>query len=200
MLPEQFKQAISSGIVVDTRMPASFSAHVPGSYNIWLDGLAIFSKWINDHEKPVYLILERDTDVETASKHVHVAGSLSGGFQTWAIAGYDIEFMGLLVPDALAGMLSEDKVTLIDVRNDAQWKCGRIKEAMHIDVSQLEGRLNEVPKTLPVVCICGTGLSSSFAASILRKAGFKDVYSVLGGIAAWKAKDYPLLYERLLEK
>lgn len=31
-----------------------------------------------------------------------------------AAAGYDVEFMGLLVPDALAGMLLSDKVTALD--------------------------------------------------------------------------------------
>ncbi len=201
MQPEEFKKAISSGILVDTRMPVSFSAHIPGSYNICLDRLAAFTGWINSHEKPVYLLLERDTDAEIASRQIHnVAGSLSGGFQAWATAGYDIAFMGLLVPDALAGMLSADKVTLLDVRNDAGWKGGRIKEAMHIYVGELENRLGEVPRSLPVVCICSTGLTASLAASILKRAGFTDVYNVLGGIAAWKAKDYPLLYESLLEK
>ena len=43
-------------------------------------------------------------------------------------------------------------------------------------------------------------LRASLAASILKRAGFNEVYNVLGGITAWKAKDYPLLYERLLEK
>jgi hydroxyacylglutathione hydrolase len=91
-------------------------------------------------------------------------------------------------------------VTVLDVRSEAEWKNGRIKEAKHIYVGELERRIGEVPRGRPVACICSTGLRASLAASILKRAGFNEVYNVLGGITAWKAKDYPLLYERLLEK
>jgi hydroxyacylglutathione hydrolase len=96
-------------------------------------------------------------------------------------------------------MLAEGKITLLDVRSDAEWRNGRIKEAKHIYVGELERRINEVPKGKPIACICSTGLRASLAASILKKAGLTEVFNVLGGITAWRAKDYPLLYEKLLE-
>jgi len=204
MSVKDFKTAIGSGILIDARMPSSFSAHIPGSYNIWLDGLATFPGWLDD--QPVYLLLERDGDAETAARYLYrlgfedVLGYLCGGFQQWANAGYDMDLIGLLLPDAVAGMLSSDKVTVLDVRGTSEWLNGHIKEAMHIYVGELEHRLNEVPKGRPIACMCSTGLRASFAASILKRAGFKDVYNVLGGITAWKAKDYPLLYEGLLKK
>lgn len=204
-IPE-FRAAISNGILIDTRMPPAFSAHIPGAYSIWLEGMATWPGWIADYRKPVYLLLEKDEDMPAAAQYLYrlgldnVKGYLCGGFQPWLNAGQDTEFLGLLVPDALAGMLSEGKVTVLDVRSDAEWRNGRIKEAKHIYVGELEKRLNEVPTGKPVACICSTGLRAGLAASILKRAGFKDVYNVLGGITAWKAKDYPLLYEKLLEK
>jgi hydroxyacylglutathione hydrolase len=203
---QAFEASIGGGILIDARMPPAFSAHVPGAYNIWLDGMATWPGWVADYDKPIYLLLEKDEDVKKATRYLYrlgfdnVKGYLCGGFQQWQNAGLDTEFLGLLVPDALAGMLAEDKVTVLDVRSEAEWRNGRIKEAMHTYLGELEKRVSEVPKGKPVACICSTGLRAGLAASILKKAGFEKVYNVLGGITAWKAKDYPLLYEKLLEK
>jgi hydroxyacylglutathione hydrolase len=203
---KDFEKVIGTGILFDTRMPASFFAHIPGSYSIWLDGMATFTGWIGDDENPVYLLTERDEDVEIATKYLYrlgidnVKGYLCGGFQAWLNGGYDTEFMGAIVPDALAGMLSSNKVTLLDVRSEHEWREGRIKEAVHIYVGELERRIGEVPSGKPIACICSTGLRASLAASILKRAGFGEVYNVLGGVTAWKERDYPLLYERMLEK
>lgn len=206
MRPEDFRTAIGKGILIDTRMPSAFSAHIPGSYSIWLDGMATWPGWVADYERPIYLLLEKGPDAGLAARYLYrlgfdnIKGYLCGGFQPWANFGYDIEFTGLLVPDALAGMLSADKVTVLDVRGDAEWVEGHVKEAIHVYVGELERRINEVPRGKPVACMCSTGLRASLAASILKKAGFPEVYNVLGGITAWKAKDYPLAYERMLEK
>lgn len=204
--PEAFRDAIIKGIVIDARMPASFAAHIPGSYSIWQDGLSTYPGWIDAYDRPVFLVLEKDTDVEEAKKYLyrigidHIDGYLCKGFQPWLESALEVDFLGLLVPDSLAGMLSAGKIDVLDVRSEAEWRDGRIKEARHIYVGELERRVNEVPKDRPVACICSTGKRASLAASILKRAGVKTVYNVLGGIEAWKRKDYPLLYERLLEK
>jgi hydroxyacylglutathione hydrolase len=204
--PDELKKAMGESILIDTRMPEAFSAHIPGSYSIWLGGLATWPGRIADYERPIYLLTERDEDVETASVYLYrlgfdkIPGYLGGGFLTWTASGSDVEFAGLLVPDALAGLLSAEKVTVLDVRSDGEWVGGRIKEAIHVFVGELERRIGDVPRGKPVACICSTGLRASLAASILQKAGYSEVYNVLGGITAWKARDYPLLYERLLER
>jgi hydroxyacylglutathione hydrolase len=205
MSPEELKKTMGHGILIDTRMPEAFSAHIPGSYSIWLNGIATWPGRVADYQRPIYLLTERDEDAKTASIYLYRLGfdkvpGYLGGFLTWTTSGSDVEFTGLLVPDALAGLLSAEKVTVLDVRGEGEWAGGRIKEAMHIFVGELEQRLNEVPRSKPVACICSTGLRASLAASILKKAGYNEVYNVLGGITAWKARDYPLLYERLLEK
>jgi hydroxyacylglutathione hydrolase len=206
MRPGEFGEAIARGTLIDARMPSAFSAHIPGSYSIWLDGISTWPGWVVDYGKPIYLLSEKDADVDVAAKYLYrlgfddVKGYLCGGLQPWANSGLDVEFMGLLLPDALAGMLSADGVTVLDVRNDAEWAEGHIKEATHVFAGELERRIGEVPRGKPVACVCSTGLRASLAASILKRAGFPDVYNVLGGITAWKAKDYPLVYERLLEK
>jgi hydroxyacylglutathione hydrolase len=36
------------------------------------------------------------------------------------------------------------------------------------------------------------GNRSSIGASILKRKGFKEVYNVLGGMAAWESLSYPM--------
>lgn len=57
----------------------------------------------------------------------------------------------------------------------------------NIPQGQLRGRLNEVPKDKPVVLMCNTGARSYEALVTLTDAGFQNVVSVEGGMAAVKA-------------
>lgn len=206
MRPAEFREAPGEGTLIDARMPAAFSAHVPGSYSIWLGGMATWPGWVAGYDKPIYLLLEKDEDAAIASTYLYrlgfdrVKGYLCRGFRQWADSGLDVEFTGLLVPDALAGMLSAGSITVLDVRSDAEWTEGHIKEAIHAFVGELARNTGIVPRGKPVACICSTGLRASLAASILKNSGFSEVYNVLGGVSAWKAKDYPLVYDRLREK
>ncbi len=204
--PGEFRDAISEGTLIDTRLPSAFSAHIPGSFSIWLEGVATWPGWVIDYGQPVYVLTEKDADADVAARYLYrigfdtVRSYLCGGLQSWAGTGFDIEFTGLLVPDALAGLLSAGRITALDVRSDAEWAEGHIKEALHVFVGELERRINEIPRNMPVACICSTGLRASLAASMLKKAGISEVYTLLGGLSAWIAKDYPLVYGRLLEK
>jgi rhodanese-related sulfurtransferase len=55
------------------------------------------------------------------------------------------------------------------------------------------GDRGRIPEGKNVVFQCKTGTRSSFAASILLKAGRKRVYNLLGGIDSWKNLGYPLV-------
>jgi len=90
-------------------------------------------------------------------------------------------------------MRSEEVPFIIDVRRQNEWDEGHIKGAHHIYLGRLPERLDQVPEDVPVVVQCKTGTRSSFAASILQRAGKKRVYNLLGGIDAWKGLGYPLV-------
>jgi rhodanese-related sulfurtransferase len=51
-------------------------------------------------------------------------------------------------------------------------------------------------RDLPVVVACRTGTASSAAARKLAKAGFKQVYWLDGGVAAWQQANLPLVKGR----
>ncbi|HEY3423114.1 MAG TPA: MBL fold metallo-hydrolase, partial [Methanocellaceae archaeon] len=127
----EFQSEIKKGIIFDARMPYAFAAHIPGAYSIWLDGLSTYPGWISEYSKPIYLVLERDEEISNAATYLYrigfdnVKGYLCGGFQSWVEDALDLEFIGFLVPDALAGMIAADKIDVLDVRSDAEWREGR---------------------------------------------------------------------------
>ena len=75
---------------------------------------------------------------------------------------------------------------LLDVREKNEWDSGHVDGAVHIPLSQLMGRIKELDASLAVVVICRSGARSAQGASILKKAGFKDVRNLSGGMIAWE--------------
>ena len=95
--------------------------HIPGALSIWLGGLPVFGGWVADKDSPVYLVTDRDADVETAAMHLarigvdNVRGALAGGFGTWRSSGLPIRRSGTITPETLADRL--DEFQLLDVRD-----------------------------------------------------------------------------------
>ncbi|PJF47861.1 MAG: hypothetical protein CUN48_06370 [Candidatus Thermofonsia Clade 3 bacterium] len=80
---------------------------------------------------------------------------------------------------------------LIDVRTAEEFKSGHIPGAINIDVQVLAQRLQDIPRDRAVVLYCRSGNRSSYAAHILQRAGYAEVYD-LGGIGDWRAAGYPI--------
>jgi hydroxyacylglutathione hydrolase len=92
-------------ILYDLREPEAFAGgHIPGSFSIWLDGLPVFGGWMADERTPVYLIGDRDDDVDAAAMYLtrigidKVCGWLGGGFGSWRKSGNAIESAGTITP------------------------------------------------------------------------------------------------------
>jgi len=77
-------------------------------------------------------------------------------------------------------------------RGQDEWDSGHIEGALHIYVGHLEERLTEVPTDKAVAVICNVGHRAGLGASILLRAGFTQVYNVLGSVKAWVAASYPV--------
>ncbi|MBX3062194.1 MAG: rhodanese-like domain-containing protein [Anaerolineae bacterium] len=79
---------------------------------------------------------------------------------------------------------------LLDVRTPEEFASEHITGAVNISLQSLTLRLSEVPRDIPVVIYCHSGNRSAQAASILRNAGYTNIYD-LGGINAWTAAGLP---------
>lgn len=110
-------------------------------------------------------------------------------------ASIDKESAGIykeITVDEAYEMIKNGGYQILDVRTPEEYAEGYIAGSVLIPVSELEKRLDELEKELPVIVYCRSGNRSTQASEILKKAGFKEIYNVLGGITDWSAKGYPV--------
>ncbi|HAF87839.1 MAG TPA: sulfurtransferase [Legionellales bacterium] len=83
---------------------------------------------------------------------------------------------------------------IIDVREQAEWDTGHLKEAIHLPLANIAEQITTIAadKSEPIYLYCKAGVRSLAAAQILINAGFTQVYSIEGGIMAWQKAHYPL--------
>lgn len=99
-----------------------------------------------------------------------------------------------VTPAELTRLINGENALVIDVSPPADFEKGHVPTAKNVAMAQFDPEhkdLNKV-KDKPVVVICRSGQTSAGAASRLVKAGFKRVYTLGGGTAAWTGADLPL--------
>jgi rhodanese-related sulfurtransferase len=84
---------------------------------------------------------------------------------------------------------------LLDVRSQAEFDSGHIRDARHVPQEQLasSGEALKKYKEKVVVACCESGLRSGAAARVLRTQGFTKVVNLRGGLQAWRAETLPLV-------
>jgi hydroxyacylglutathione hydrolase len=197
---DEFKKEIEDGaIVVDTNLPDVYGrVHIKGAYNIWLEGLPVFAGWVLTYDKPILLVLERKTDLEKAVRYLlrcgfnRVNGYLEGGTESWYHFNMPVGHLPMISVTQLKTMMEEgNSPFILDVRAKNEWIEGHIEESHNIYVGLVSQRINEIPDDRNVVVLCTTGRRASFAASMLLKAGYSNVYTLLGSMNAWEKAGYP---------
>jgi rhodanese-related sulfurtransferase len=83
-----------------------------------------------------------------------------------------------------------DDFDLIDIREHDEVQRGTIPSATHISRGVLERDIDKVTtdKNRKIVLYCGGGNRSALSAWMLKKMGFNNVYSLIGGWSAWKSQ------------
>jgi len=105
-----------------------------------------------------------------------------------------VDIIDITVDQAYEAYLSDEGYIFVDVRSESEYESGHIKGAVLIPLSDIDERLNELPKDSPIVLYCnGSSCNrSGAAASILIENGFEKVYDMGGtGIFEWIEKRYP---------
>jgi hydroxyacylglutathione hydrolase len=186
--------------VVDTRMELGFgAAHVPGALSIWMGGLAGFAGWFLTYDRPILLVNETN-DPEEATRILirlgfdNIAGYLAGGMLNWHMFGKESSSIRMINVQETCRLLDLGKeIWILDVRSDGELKKdGRIPGAQHIHITQVPKHLQEIPRDKKVYIFCGSGLRSTAVASFLQHNGWKDLAVILGGMAGWKSKRFPI--------
>lgn len=188
--------------VYDTREPEAYAGgHIKNSYSIWLGGLPVFGGWIGDENSDIYLLTDRESDIDIAVTHLarigidNVKGALAGGFGTWRKSGAPINNSGTVTAQDTAQAIKGDTQSLqvLDVREIDEFENGHIPGAQHIFVGHLQDKLDELDfdKNRPVIVTCGVGHRAGLGVSILRRSGYEDVRNLLGGMSAWHQLNLP---------
>jgi glyoxylase-like metal-dependent hydrolase (beta-lactamase superfamily II)/rhodanese-related sulfurtransferase len=171
--------------VVDVRAVADYAAgHVPGALAVTLR--PVFATWLGwlvpDPATPLVVVRGADQDpdevVWQARKigHDALAGELAGGVAAWAAAGRPVATVALLEPHGV------DPARVLDVRQDREYAGGHLPAARHVELGALPAA--ELPAG-PVVTMCGHGERATTAASVLERAGHRDLAVLVGGPEDW---------------
>ena len=99
-----------------------------------------------------------------------------------------------LTPAGLTQLINRDNALLIDVSSIQDYDQGHIPGARHVGMSQFDPESKDLAKAkaLPVAVYCKNGQASSGAAKRLKKAGFSAVYTLDGGLRAWREAQLPV--------
>lgn len=97
-------------------------------------------------------------------------------------------------PAQLTALINRENALVVDVSAPADYEKGHVIGSRNVVMSQFDPENKQLAKVreLPVAMVCRTGTASAEAAKRLRKAGFKQVYWLDGGVAAWQAADMPV--------
>jgi rhodanese-related sulfurtransferase len=121
------------------------------------------------------------------------AAFVSGGMLIWPAVRRGTG--GASVSTLQATLLINQQAALVlDVRDAAEYGKGHVLNARNIALGELEARSVEIEKykAKPVIVVCDTGNRSGKAVTTLRKQGFAQVFTLAGGIGAWRQAGLPL--------
>jgi hydroxyacylglutathione hydrolase len=188
--PNAFARKVGDAIVLDTRCPGCYgAAHVPGSFAIPEEEIPSYAGWFLPYDRPILLVSE-SPGAETAMRYLvrlgydQVDGVLKGCMKSWHAAGKRSATVAIAGPHQFLDLLrSRRPLWVLDVRSAGELESvPPVEGAHHIHITEVPGRLDEIPRAEPIYTICATGTRAGIVASLLKRAGIDDVTAVLGGM------------------
>ena len=188
----EFKEMIKKDVLIlDSREPSEFTlGFVPGSVSIGLTGR--FAEWAGNllpFGQKIILITDQGKEKETLVRLARVGfdkveGYLDGGYPAWVAAGEQIDLIIDVEADELIMDLPfDEKLVVLDVRREAEFAGGHLKEAINIPLNDLvdPGSMANLEETQNIYIHCGGGYRSVIASSLLKRQGFHNIRNVSGG-------------------
>lgn len=208
LLPGRVKELTEvSALLIDGRDQREFdAAHVPGSINVTMNqsGVGTRAAWVVDVESEVILTADGDEEARRMARMLEavgfrrIRGYLAGGLAAWRAAKLEAGTTPAINVPSLAERLRRGQIVLLDVRSAEEWQKGHVAGSIHFPYQRLrEGVPDEVwGAGRPLAVACSGGIRSSLAASLLKRAGVKDVEHVSeGGVPNLEAEGLELVRE-----
>jgi len=104
-----------------------------------------------------------------------------------------LKYKSLLPYDFHLAYLKADKAILIDVREFFEYKKSRLRDAVNIPSSgNMDFAADTLNKESALFFYCTSGFRSKRVAVKFYDKGFRKLYSLNGGITAWKKENMPV--------
>ncbi len=88
---------------------------------------------------------------------------------------------------------AREQIALLDVREPVEREIAALQNTHEIPMGELAQRAHELPRDIPIIAYCHSGIRSAEAVRQLHAAGFADARSLRGGIAAWADRIDPAM-------
>jgi rhodanese-related sulfurtransferase len=130
------------------------------------------------------------------TNHQYLAGGLV--VMIIIVVAYEMRRLGqgstAVAPNGAIRMMNEGAV-LVDVRPVNQFKDGHIAGARNVPGDQLatDAKALEKLSGKTLIMCCDTGSTASAAVRTLARGGIKNVFSLRGGLAAWRQENLPIV-------
>jgi glyoxylase-like metal-dependent hydrolase (beta-lactamase superfamily II)/rhodanese-related sulfurtransferase len=182
-------------VLVDVRRARAFGAgHPAGALSIALrPQFATWLGWLVEPERPLLFVLDDGQDRAELVRqcrgigYERLLGELDGGMAAWRAAGLPEGRVELVGPER-AG-----EQPLLDVRQASEVAGGRVPGALAVELGALQvggaaaGGAPDLPPG-PLTVMCSHGNRAMTGASLLARAGRRDLRVVVGGGAEeWSA-------------
>ena len=112
-----------------------------------------------------------------------------------SLVGEKLRGYSSVSPTESTQMINHDDALILDVRESNEYSEGHIINSLHIPLSGLKKRINDLDKhkAKKVIVACRSGHRSSQACATLKKEGFEHVFNLRGGVMAWESANLPLI-------
>jgi hydroxyacylglutathione hydrolase len=194
--PEEFLKLAEEGtIIIDTRHAQSFAENfIPDSVNIGIDGS--FAVWAGtlmpDINAPILVVADDGREKEAVIRLARVGcdniqGYLKGGMNAWLESGKPVDKILSITAQELHQIMRKEKITLVDVRREAEYLKGHVKDAVNVPLDYIyHSNYKFNMKEKYYVC-CAGGYRSMTFISLLRLKGYYNLVDVKGGFQAMEA-------------
>jgi glyoxylase-like metal-dependent hydrolase (beta-lactamase superfamily II) len=178
------RRELGAGAAVDVRpVPAFAAGHIPGAISVPLrDQFATWLGWLFTPDTPLIIVRDPGQDpAEIAWQAAKIGfdnlAELDGGLAAWTAASGSLETIALVQPDRV-------EAPVLDIRQRTEYTAGHLPGALHLELGDVPARADELPPG-PRVVMCGHGERAMTAASLLARAGHRDLAVLDGGPGDW---------------
>jgi rhodanese-related sulfurtransferase len=112
-----------------------------------------------------------------------------------SLVGEKLRGYSSVSPTQSTQMINHEDALVLDVRENNEYSEGHIINSLHIPLSNIKTRLNELEKhkSKKLIVACRSGHRSGQACASLKKEGFEHVFNLSGGVTAWESASLPLV-------